>query len=80
MEKLEVVPSLEQAKRLKKYSKEGKLSVDVIEAIITEERPIPVQVTLKKERLRKYFPQSYTQKQMEEVIFSLLETWKTEHE
>ncbi len=80
MEKLEIVPSLEQAKRLKKYSKEGKLSVDVIEAIITEERPIPVQVTLKKERLRKYFPQSYTQKQMEEVIFSLLETWKTEHE
>ena len=80
MDKLEVVPSLEQAKRLKKYSKEGKLSVDVIEAIITEERTMPVQVTLKKERLRKYFPQSYTQKQMEEVIFSLLETWKTEHE
>ncbi len=80
MEKLEIVPSLEQAKRLKKYSKEGKLSVDVIEAIITEERPMPVQVTLKKERLRKYFLQSYTQKQMEEVIFSLLETWKTEHE
>ncbi len=80
MEKLEIVPSLEQAKRLKKYSKEGKLSVDVIEAIITEERTMPVQVTLKKERLRKYFPQSYTQKQMEEVIFSLLETWKTEHE
>ncbi len=48
MEKLEIVPSLEQAKRLKKYSKEGKLSVDVIEAIITEERPMPVQVTLKK--------------------------------
>ena len=80
MEKLEIVPSLEQAKRLKKYSKEGKLSVDVIEAIITEERTMPVQVTLKKERLRKYVPQSYTQKQMEEVIFSLLETWKTEHE
>ena len=80
MGKLEIVPSLEQAKRLKKYSKEGKLSVDVIEAIITEERTMPVQVTLKKERLRKYFPQSYTQKQMEEVIFSLLETWKTEHE
>lgn len=80
MEKLENIPSLEQAKRLKKYSKEGKLSVDVIEAIMTEERHISVQVTLKKERLRKYFPQSYTQKQIEEVIFSLLETWKTEHE
>lgn len=80
MEKLENIPSLEQAKHLKKYSKEGKLSVDVIEAIMTEERHISVQVTLKKERLRKYFPQSYTQKQIEEVIFSLLETWKTEHE
>lgn len=79
MKKQELVPSLEQAKRLKKYSQEGKLSVDVMDAVLTEERPVSVQVTLKKERLRKYFPQSYTQKQMEEVIFSLLETWKTEN-
>ncbi len=79
MERLELVPSLEQAKRLKKYSQEGKLSADVMDAVLTEERPVSVQVTLKKERLRKYFPQSYTQKQMEEVIFSLLETWKTEN-
>ena len=79
IKKQELVPSLEQAKRLKKYSQEGKLSVDVMDAVLTEERPVSVQVTLKKERLRKYFPQSYTQKQMEEVIFSLLETWKTEN-
>lgn len=79
IKKQELVPSLEQAKRLKKYSQEGKLSVDVMDAVLTEERPVSVQVTLKKERLRKYFPQSYTQKQMEEVIISLLETWKTEN-
>lgn len=79
MEKLSVVPSLEQAKRLKKYSQEGKLGMDVMDAILTEEQPAPVQVTLKSDRLRQYFPGTYTQQQMEEVILSLLETWKTEH-
>lgn len=80
MARLSAVPSLEQARRLKKYSQEGKLSVDVMDAILTEERPAPVQVTLKNDRLKQYFPKTYTQKQMEEVIFSLLETWKMEHE
>ena len=80
MEKLSVVPSLEQAKRLKKYSQEGKLGEDVMDAILTEERAVPVQVTLKSDRLRQYFPKTYTQQQMEDVIISLLETWKTEHE
>lgn len=79
MKRMELVPSLEQARRLKKYSQEGALSTSVMDAVLTEERPVSVHVTLKKERLRKYFPQSYTQKQMEEVIFSLLETWKTEN-
>lgn len=76
---LSVVPSLEQARRLKKYSQEGKLNRDVMDAILTEERAAPMQVTLKKERLKQYFPQSYTQAQMEEVIFSLLEIWKKDN-
>lgn len=76
MGKLSVMPSLEQAKRLKKYSQEGKLGRDVMDAILTEERPAAVNVTLKSERLKQYFPKSYTQAQMEEVIFLLLETWK----
>lgn len=80
MAELSVVPSLEQARRLKKYSQEGQLSGIVTDAILSEERPIPVQLTLKNERLREYFPQSYTQKQIEEVIISLLKAWKTEHE
>lgn len=79
MGKLQAVPSLEQAKRLKKYSQEGKLDRNVMDAILTEERPTPVQVTLKNDRLKQYFPQTYTTKQMEEVIFSLLETWKTQN-
>ena len=79
MGELQDVPSLEQAKRLKKYSQEEKLDRNVMDAILTEERPAPVQVTLKNDRLKQYFPQTYTAKQMEEVIFSLLETWKTQN-
>ena len=79
MGELQAVPSLEQAKRLKKYSQEEKLDRNVMDAILTEERPAPVQVTLKNDRLKQYFPQTYTTKQMEEVIFSLLETWKTQN-
>ncbi|MCM1046137.1 MAG: ParB/RepB/Spo0J family partition protein [Candidatus Gastranaerophilales bacterium] len=79
MAELSHVPSLEQAKRLRKFSQEGKLGEDVIEAILTEERKPPPQVTLKGERLRQYFSEEYTQKQIEDVIISLLETWKKEH-
>ena len=50
-----------------------------MDAILTEERTVPVQVTLKNDRLKQYFPQTYTPKQIEEVIFSLLETWKTQN-
>lgn len=76
MTKLAVIPSLEQAKRLKKYSQDGKLDGNVMDAILTEERPKALQVTLKSDKLKQYFPKTYSQTQMEEVIFSLLETWK----
>lgn len=71
-------PTASQLSRLKKYSQDGNLSEAVVDAILTEERPMPVQVTLKKDKLTQYFPKSYTAQQMEEVIFSLLETWKTQ--
>lgn len=80
MAELSHVPSLEQAKRLRKFSQEGKLGEGVIEAILTEERKAPPQVTLKGERLRQYFSEEYTQKQIEDVIISLLETWKKDHD
>lgn len=78
MNRLSCVPSPSQLVRLKKYSQDGKLDENVIDAILTEERPAPVQVTIKKDKLTQYFPKTYTQTQMEEVIFSLLETWKIE--
>lgn len=79
MGKVDVVPSLGQAERLKKYSRDGKLDGGVMDAVLTEGHPEPVRVTLKGNRLRQYFPQSYTRKQMEDVIFTLLESWKTEN-
>jgi len=79
MGKLDIVPSLEQAKCLKKYSQEGKLNIDVMDVVLTEKRPVNIQIILKKDKLRQYFPQGYTSKQIEEVIFSLLEAWKTEN-
>lgn len=72
-------PTVAQFGRLKKYSQDGKLSEDVLDAILTEERPALVQVTLKKDKLTQYFPKSYSAQQMEEVIFSLLEAWKVQH-
>ena len=64
---------------LTKGGQAKRLSVDMMDAVLTGERQVSAQVTLKNERLKRYFPKGYTQKQMEEVIFSLLETWKMEH-
>jgi ParB family chromosome partitioning protein len=69
-------PSLSQAQRLKKYSQDGKLTFDVMTAIMSEEKKgEPDKVTLTGEKLKKYFPKSYTPQQMEETILKLLEGW-----
>jgi ParB family chromosome partitioning protein len=74
--KQEATPSLSQAQRLKKYSQDGKLDSNVMDAIMTEEKKEVEKVTLQGDRLKKYFPKSYTPKQMEDTIFKLLETWQ----
>ena len=79
MKKQNMLPGRTQLAKIKQYSREGTLNAAVIDAILTEQRPAPVQVVLKRERLKQYFPQSYTAQQMEEVIVSLLETWHTQH-
>lgn len=76
---LSCIPTASQLGRLKKYSQEGELSEAVVDAVLSENRPAPVQVTLKKDKLTRYFPQDYSAQQMEEVIYSLLETWKLQH-
>lgn len=79
MDSLGVIPSLEQARRLKQYSQEGRLNADVIEVIFAEKTSASQQITLKRGRLKEYFPGTYTVREIEDVIFSLLDTWKSEH-
>lgn len=75
MERDEVSPSLGQAQRLKQLSGEGKLENNIIDLIMQEEKPLERKVTIRNDRLQKYFPASYTPKQMEDVIIKLLEGW-----
>ena len=75
MERDEVSPSVNQAQRLKQISAEGKLENNIIDLIMREEKALERKVTLRNDRLQKYFPASYTPKQMEEVIVKLLEGW-----
>ena len=78
MNRLTVIPTLEQAQRLKAYSQNGQLNADAIDDVLAEKKPGTEQITLKKKCLSQYFPKEYTQQQMEEVILSLLETWKSQ--
>ena len=73
----QATPSLSQAQRMKKFSQEGKLSEDVMLAIMSEEKKGDLdKVTLTGETLRKYFPKSYTPQRMQETIIKLLEQWQ----
>lgn len=72
----EATPSLSQAQRLKKFSQQGKLSEDVMMAIMSEEKKEVDRITLTTTTLSKYFPKSYTPKKMEETIIKLLEQWQ----
>ena len=83
MESEQSTPSLSQAQRLKKFSREGSLSIDVMRAIMSEEKkPEQDKLTFTGDKLRKYFPKSYTPEQMESIIIRLLEQWqkKRQHE
>ena len=70
-------PSLSQAQRLKKLAQEGHFSYDVAFAVMGEEKKDePDKVVIKNDTLRKYFPRSYTPKQMEDTIIKLLDQWQ----
>ena len=76
MDSEQATPSLSQAQRLKKFSQQKMLSLDVMRVVMSEEKKTdPDRVTLKNETLRRYFPKSYTPKQMEDTIIKLLEGW-----
>ena len=77
MEDTQNAPSLSQAQRLKKLAQEGRFSYDVAFAVMGEEKKDELdKVVIKNDTLRKYFPRSYTPKQMEDTIIKLLEQWQ----
>ena len=77
MEGTQNAPSLSQAQRLKKLAQEGHFSYDVAFAVMGEEKKDELdKVVIKNDTLRKYFPRSYTPKQMEDTIIKLLEQWQ----
>lgn len=73
----QATPSLSQAQRMKKFSQAGRLNEDSMLAIMSEEKkPEKFSLTFDGERIRKYFPKSYTPLQMENTIIKLLEAWQ----
>jgi len=73
----QATPSLSQAQRMKKLSQEGKLNEDSMLSIMMEDKkPEKYDLTISGDKLRKYFPRSYTPRQMEETILKLLEAWQ----
>ena len=76
LERTQQTPSLSQAQRIKQESKEGRLTEESVLSIMSEEKkPLYNSVTLSHDTLKKYFPRSYTAKQMEKVIIKLLDNW-----
>ena len=77
MQDTQNAPSLSQAQRLKKLAQEGHFSYDVAFAVMGEDKKGELdKVVIKNDTLRKYFPRSYTPKQMEDTIIKLLDQWQ----
>lgn len=72
----QATPSLSQAQRMKKLSREGKLNDDsMLDIMMEQKKPEGYNVVLSADKLRKYFPRSYTPQKMEETILKLLDAW-----
>ncbi len=68
-------PSLAQARRIRAFSSSGRLDSGVLDAILSEEKPSDTKVTLRGDTLKRFFPEDYTPRQMEQVITGLLTEW-----
>ncbi len=77
----DATPSLSQAQRLRKFSKDGNFFVDTVFTVLNEEKPNQKErVRFMEDDIRKYFPKSYTKSDMQKTIISLLEKWKKQRE
>ena len=80
IESEDTAPSIEQAKKIRRFNDEGRLNPDVILSIMQEQKPEKLKITLGDEQIKKYFPKSFTKKQMEDTIIKLLENWHRKRE
>lgn len=81
IEYTDATPSLSQAQRLRKFSEQGRLSIETIFAVLSEEKPNQKeQVKFKTEDIGKYFPKSYSSLDMQKTIINLLEKWQRQRE
>lgn len=80
IEKEESSPSIAQARKMRKFHQEGNLSNAVIDSIMMEQKPETVKITLGEDKLKKYFPKSYSKAKMEEIILKLLDKWRRQRE
>lgn len=75
IERNEITPSIEQASKIRRYAEDGLLSSKLIDKIIREQKPEKIKITIKEDKLRKYFPEDFTPKQIEDTIIGLIENW-----
>ena len=80
IEKEDTSPSIAQAKKIRKFHQDGKLNEAVIDSIMMEQKPETIKITLGEDKLKKYFPKSYTKAKMEEIILKLLDKWHRQQE
>lgn len=75
IEKEEASSSIAQAAKMRRFSQNGKLNPDVIDSIMQEQKPEKIKITLAGDKVKKYFPEDYTEKQIEDVMIKLLDDW-----
>lgn len=75
IERNEITPSIEQASKIRRYGEDGLLSSKLIDKIIREQKPEKIRIKIKEDKLRKYFPEDFTPKQIEDTIIGLIENW-----
>lgn len=69
----EVAPSIEQSRKIRRFSQDGKLNTAVIESIMQEQKPEKIKITFDEDKIKRYFPKNYSKKQIEDMIIRLLE-------
>lgn len=68
--------STQQSEKLKEYGKKGELTLSMVQSILSEEKPKERKVTIRQDKISRYFPEEYTSEEIEDVILGLLEEWR----